>query len=47
MKSLGRLTDVNKELWVLLSVFFICLLLNLVLDSLRMVLSFFTLPTVG
>jgi putative nucleotidyltransferase with HDIG domain len=47
MKSLGRLTDVNKELWVLLSVFFICLLLNLVVDSQRMVLSFYTLPTLG
>ncbi len=47
MKSLGRLTDVNKELWVLLSVFFVCLLLNLVVDSQRMVLSFYTLPTLG
>ena len=47
MKALGRITDVNKELWVILSVFFICLLLNLVVDSQRMVLSFYTLPTLG
>jgi putative nucleotidyltransferase with HDIG domain len=47
MKAIGRLTDVNKELWVLLSVFFICLMLNLVVDSQRMVLSFYTLPTIG
>jgi putative nucleotidyltransferase with HDIG domain len=47
MKSLGRLEAVNKELWVLLSLFVICLLLNLLVDSQRMVLSFYTLPTLG
>jgi putative nucleotidyltransferase with HDIG domain len=38
---------VNKELWVLLSLFSICLLLNLLVDAQRMVLSFYTLPTLG
>jgi putative nucleotidyltransferase with HDIG domain len=38
---------VNKELWILLSLFFICLLLNLVVDGQRMVLSFYTLPTLS
>jgi putative nucleotidyltransferase with HDIG domain len=47
MKSLGRLEAVNKELWVLLSLFSICLLLNLLVDAQRMVLSFYTLPTLG
>jgi len=45
--ALGRLEEVNKELWLLLSVFAICLLLNLLVDSQRMVLSFYTLPTLG
>jgi putative nucleotidyltransferase with HDIG domain len=44
---LGRLEEVNKELWLLLSLFFICLMLNLVVDGQRMVLSFYTLPTLG
>jgi putative nucleotidyltransferase with HDIG domain len=44
---LGRIEEVNKELWLLLSVFAICLLLNLVVDAQRMVLSFYTLPTLG
>jgi putative nucleotidyltransferase with HDIG domain len=48
MKALvGRVEAVNKELWVLLSLFSICLLLNLVVDGQRMVLSFYTLPTLG
>ncbi|HXW08669.1 MAG TPA: HD-GYP domain-containing protein [Vicinamibacterales bacterium] len=45
--KLGRVEEVNKELWLLLSVFAICLLLNLVVDAQRMVLSFYTLPTLG
>jgi putative nucleotidyltransferase with HDIG domain len=45
--QLGRIEQVNKELWILLSLFFICLLLNLVVDGQRMVLSFYTLPTLG
>jgi putative nucleotidyltransferase with HDIG domain len=43
----GRLEEVNKELWLLLSLFGICLVLNLVVDGQRMVLSFYTLPTLG
>ena len=45
--TLGRIEAVNKELWLLLSMFLICLLLNLVVDGQRMVLSFYTLPTLG
>jgi putative nucleotidyltransferase with HDIG domain len=45
--KLGRLEEVNKELWLLLSLFGICLVLNLVVDGQRMVLSFYTLPTLG
>ncbi|HET9264216.1 MAG TPA: HD-GYP domain-containing protein [Vicinamibacterales bacterium] len=44
---LGRLEEVNKELWLLLSLFGICLVLNLVVDGQRMVLSFYTLPTLS
>ena len=44
---LGRLEEVNKELWLLLSMFAICLILNLVMDGQRMVLSFYTLPTLA
>ena len=43
----GNLEQVNKELWILLSLFAICLLLNRVVDGQRMVLSFYTLPTLG
>jgi putative nucleotidyltransferase with HDIG domain len=43
----GRLEEVNKELWLLLSLFSICLMLNLVVDGQRMVLSFYTLPRLG
>jgi putative nucleotidyltransferase with HDIG domain len=43
----GRIEEVNKELWLLLSLFAICLVLNLVVDAHRMVLSFYTLPTLG
>jgi putative nucleotidyltransferase with HDIG domain len=45
--TVGRLEAVNKELWLLLSLFCICFLLNLVVDGQRMVLSFYTLPTLG
>lgn len=47
MKSLGKIEAVNKELWLLLSLFAICLLMNLLVDAQRMVLSFYTLPTLG
>ena len=42
-----RLEKVNKELWVVLSMFIIALVLNLVVDTQRMMLSFYTLPTLG
>src|SRR5262245_40998337 len=42
---LGRLEEVNKELWVMLTLFAICLLLNQLVASQRMVLSFYTIPT--
>jgi len=40
-----RLEQVNKELWVILSLFLIALLLNHVFASQRMFLSFYALPT--
>jgi putative nucleotidyltransferase with HDIG domain len=43
----GRFERVNKELWLILSMFIIALLLNLLLDGQRMMLGFYTLPTVG
>jgi putative nucleotidyltransferase with HDIG domain len=42
-----RVEQVNKELWILLSLFAIALLLNHVLASQRMVLGFYVLPTLG
>jgi putative nucleotidyltransferase with HDIG domain len=42
---LGRLEEVNKELWVILSLFAISLLLNYLVASQRMILSFYTFPT--
>ena len=45
--ALGRLDEVNKELWVILSLFSIALLLNYVIASQRMILSFYALPTLG
>jgi putative nucleotidyltransferase with HDIG domain len=38
---------VNKELWLILSMFIIVLVLNLLLDQQRMMLGFYALPTVG
>ena len=43
----GALERVNKELWVVLSLFAIALLLNQVIAAQRMVLSFFVLPTIA
>jgi putative nucleotidyltransferase with HDIG domain len=43
--SIGRLEDVNKELWVVLTLFGVSLLLNYLVSSQRMVLSFYTFPT--
>jgi putative nucleotidyltransferase with HDIG domain len=45
--ALRRVEEVNKELWILLSLFSIALLLNYVVASQRMVLGFYVLPTVG
>jgi putative nucleotidyltransferase with HDIG domain len=45
--SLGHFEKVNKELWLLLSMFLIALLLNVVTDAQRMILTFYSLPTVG
>ena len=45
--QLRHLERVNKELWILLSLFAIALLLNHVLASQRMVLGFYVLPTLG
>ena len=40
-----RFEEVNKELWLILSVFVIAGTLNFLLSSQRMVLGFYTLPT--
>ncbi len=45
--AVRRLEKVNKELWLVLSMFIIALLLNVVIDTQRMMLSFYTLPTLG
>jgi len=45
LPALGRLEEVNKELWLLLSIFGLCLLLNYVVASQRMVLNLYTFPT--
>jgi putative nucleotidyltransferase with HDIG domain len=42
-----QLESVNKELWLILSMFVIALVLNYVIDGQRMMLSFYTLPTLG
>ena len=41
------LEQTNKELWLILSMFVIVLVLNEVIDAQRMVLGFYTLPTVA
>jgi putative nucleotidyltransferase with HDIG domain len=45
--AVKRFEQVNKELWILLSLFAIALLLNQVLSSQQMVLGFYVLPTLG
>jgi len=45
--AIRRFERVNKELWILLSLFSIALLLNHVLSSQQMVLGFYVLPTLG
>jgi putative nucleotidyltransferase with HDIG domain len=44
--AFGRLEEVNKELWVVLSLFSVGLLLNYAIASQRMILAFYALPTV-
>ena len=43
----AQLERVNKELWLLLSLFAIAALLNFIVTGQRMVLAFYTLPTVA
>ena len=43
----ARLEAVNKELWIILSMFLITALLNFAVSSPRMVLVLYTLPTLG
>ena len=47
VKAVRHFERVNKELWLLLSMFVIALLLNVLVASQRMVLGFYTLPTLG
>jgi putative nucleotidyltransferase with HDIG domain len=42
-----QLEAVNKELWIILSMFLIAAILNFAISSQRMVLALYTLPTVG
>jgi putative nucleotidyltransferase with HDIG domain len=44
MRALER---VNKELWLILSMFIIAMVLNFIVDAQRMMVSFYTLPTLG
>lgn len=44
--SRGQLASVNRELWLLLAIFAIAAILNLALDSQRMILGLYTLPTI-
>jgi HD-GYP domain-containing protein (c-di-GMP phosphodiesterase class II) len=45
VKKFGKLLDVNKELWLLLSMFAIVAALNFVVASHRVLLGFYGLPT--
>ena len=42
-----HLERVNKEIWLVLSLFAIAAFLNLAVTGSRMVLAFYTLPTIG
>jgi putative nucleotidyltransferase with HDIG domain len=44
-RVLDQLEKANKELWLILSMFLIALLLNVLVDAQRMMLSFYTVPT--
>jgi putative nucleotidyltransferase with HDIG domain len=43
---LDKLSEVNKEIWLVLSLILISLLLNFMLHSNQMILGFYTIPTV-
>jgi len=47
LRSMGlrRVSEVNRELWLLLSIFVLTALLNSLLDSHHMLLGLYTLPT--
>lgn len=45
--AMRKLEAVNKELWLLLSMFVIALILNVAIDAQRMVLYLYTLPTIA
>lgn len=47
MRTLRSLERVNKELWLILSILAIALVTNHLLDSQRMLLSFYAWPTLG
>jgi len=45
--AVRQLEKANKELWLILSMFVIALVANMVVDAQRMVLGFYTLPTLA
>jgi putative nucleotidyltransferase with HDIG domain len=47
LRARQQFERVNKELWLILSMFIIAWLLNAVVDAGRMMLSFYMLPTLG
>src|SRR5262249_30751644 len=47
MAGMRNFEKVNKELWLILSMFVIALILNTIVDARRMMLSFYSLPTLG
>lgn len=46
-RTMRQLEQANKELWLVLSIFIIALVVNVAVDAQRMVLGFYTLPTLG
>ncbi len=44
-RALRQFSQVNNELWLLLSIFVVAILLNTALDAHRMLLGLYTLPT--
>ncbi|MFI5102941.1 MAG: hypothetical protein ACHP9V_06190, partial [Terriglobales bacterium] len=44
-EGLRRISEANRELWLLLSIFVLTALLNSLLDSHHMLLGLYTLPT--